>query len=503
MKTLDSSRTEAATLTKTQQRRATTDRKIAKLDKGDNGRPVVKPVTVGSTTVSIITVINGNHWAFQVPFYPKGPGQRELKTFADPDDAKVFALTVANGKAEHLEVLKGLGPEQIGHIALIAELLVPFCAKMNIPLGNAIKEYIEAKGRAGEKSLVTCMKDYLSQPWLTKSQMPLPEVIKEFLRAKTMRNCKRNTLLKLYYVLGAFSRRIGGPPLAEVTQEQIEAEIFSKTREDRSNYTYYCELHGFFAWAKRNGYLRPDQLTAMDAVEPPLFDKKDPDIIHPDVALRILKMLKDPECVLYMALCLFSGGRADELVSVRGEHIAPSEFLTILAPDAKKRKDKKVKISDLLDQWLRPWYGRKGFLIRVACIQRRIKSAIENYNQALKDMGSPELPILWKHNWLRHSFSTYRVHITQDLNDTAEECDHEPETMAQYYLIRVSKAHASQYFCLSPEACGKADWAEIVKAHLALNPEVDERITLKKKHKPGVDEVSTPKGPAETTCAKA
>jgi site-specific recombinase XerD len=474
--------------TQKQKSRVALDLKIAKLPKDDEGRPIVKSVTVGSTTVHITTVINHNYWAFQVPYYPNGARERRLKTFADPDEARMFAFTVANGKAEHLGILKGLGPEQIGAIAKVAELLLRFCELMKITLEAALEEYIGAKTVAGERSLVTCIKDYLAQPWVTKCQMLLPEVIKDFLRAKQLRNCKRSTLLKMYYVLNAFSRRINGRPLAQVSKEQIEAEIFSDKRQDRSNYTYYCELHGFYAWARRNGYLRPDQMTAMDAVEPPLYDKKCPEVIQPEEAIRIIKMLKDPECILYVVLCLFSGGRCEELNTVGRELIAPSEFFTINAEDAKKRKEKTIKIGALLDQWLRPWYGRKGYLMKVATIQMKIARLIKQYNQMLKATGSAEPPIVWKRNWLRHSFSTYQLHFTMDLIDTAEECDHEPATMAQYYLIRVSKGATQAYFSLTPEACGLANWAQIVAAHLAETPELYARIPRKRKQKPGLNE---------------
>ena len=501
MKTLDQQAAPAPKPNRKQQRRIEIDKKIAKLPTDDNGRPMVKAVKVGSTTVPIFTVINGDHWGFQVPFYPNGPGDRRLKTFADPDEAKLFASLVATGKSDALEILKGLTVERIGEVAEIAELLVPFCEKLGITLAAALKEYIAAKEIAGTQSLVEAMKDYLNQPWVTKSSMPLPEVIKEFLQAKRLRNCKPETLRKLFYVLNAFSRRIHGPPLGEVTKPQIEKEIHSSKRKGRSNYTYYCELHGFFAWARRNGYLRPDLPTAMDTVEAPLFDKKDPDVIPPAIALRILRILNDPECILYLVICMFCGGRADELISVQGRNVAPSEFLGIDAKDAKKREDKRIKILPLLDQWLRPWYGREGFWFSIESIQAKIVKCIKAYNDELKAKNSSEPPIEWKHNWLRHSYSAYRLHFTGDLIGTAEECDHDPATMARYYLVKVGVDKARQYFSITPEACGKADWEATVTAHLAQTPEVHKRITRKRKPKAGIDDV--PEAPAGKPAAAA
>jgi hypothetical protein len=74
---------------------------------------MVKSAKAGCATVAIFTVVNGRHWAFQVPFYPQGPGERRVKTFADPDEAQVFAMLVANGKADHLDILRGFPLQRI------------------------------------------------------------------------------------------------------------------------------------------------------------------------------------------------------------------------------------------------------------------------------------------------------------------------------------------------------------------------------------------------------
>lgn len=57
---------------------------------------------------------------------------------------------------------------------------------------------------------------------------------------------------------------------------------------------------------------------------------------------------------------------------------------------------------------------------------------------------------VWKKNGLRHSFISYRVADTQNVNQTALECGNSPAVIFQHYRELVSPVEATKWFAIEP-----------------------------------------------------
>ena len=112
----------------------------------------------------------------------------------------------------------------------------------------------------------------------------------------------------------------------------------------------------------------------------------------------------------------------------------------IPASVSKTRVEREVKLHDPVKAWL-GLCRREGRIVSVDISKRR---------RAL----CGQLGVLWKKNWLRHSFGSYRYAITKDLSGTADEMCHENiSTFTRYYLNRgIGKAEAEAYWAIEPGA---------------------------------------------------
>lgn len=403
---------------------------------------------------------------------PKKPGSamRPRKTFRKLAEAKDFAGALLQGQLGN-EVFARLTSEQLRELTLIAETLKPFCAKLNIGLSQAIHEYIQAKELSPARLLSDVVGEYLTQPWVTKRRTTFSQVKEAFLDAKKRKKCADETLRTLRYSFERFERQFNDPLVRDITSDQLNERIHRPDREARGNKTVYCSFHNLFGWMQRNGYLRPDQPTAMDAVESPIVKLKPPAIITvPEAkhAIQILAAQSDPEYLLVFVFSLFSGIRADELQEMLMKYIEAPERIRVPG-DVSKTVERFMPILPVLEAWMKPFYGRGGYLNSRKDPQIRIGAI-------LKKAG-----IAWKRNWLRHSYCSYRLCDTGKLLQTSKESGHSPEILAKRYLQIVTESQAQAYFALTPEACGILDWPERVARFIALTGECHELTKRKPK----------------------
>lgn len=400
---------------------------------------------------------------------PRVPGsrRRQLATFTTLAEAEAYARSLATGQVNDHKIFAQISAAELKTAAVIAGLLQPFADKFGITIEQAVKEYCAAKEVADKRWLPDLVKDYLLQPWVTLSRMPFPEAVEKFLEAKRNKGCRRETLRNLKYNLEPFGRGIGNPPIGDITTAHLNARIHRPGYSKRGNKTIYCGLHNLFAWLKRHGYLRPDQPTAMDKVETPIVDKHPPVIVPVETARQMLRLLVqagDVEGALAIALGFFSGIRMDEMQGLRMEkHLDAGQRINVTADIAKTHVPRTMPILPVLDAWLRPFYTRPGFLFHRQDPQRRAATI-------LKPHGIP-----WTKNWLRHSYCSYRLAHTGEVQETADEAGHSVGIMARNYLNRVVKDKTKVYFSFTPEACGITDWPERVAAFIAKTGECLER----------------------------
>ena len=425
-------------------------------------------------------------------------------------------LKARTGKLALPEVIEGLlacGPamdavalaQRLKEIAAAIAKLVPVLEPLKISIDSGIEEYAAVKAEAGTQDLRDLLSQLTSRPWVEKSKTPLAKVVKEFLGAKNHEAKARFEYNKtLYYGLGALVSQVEAEsginaPIGSVTTEQLKRFVFNPNRAPRGNATYRGTVRTFFHWAQLNEYLDYGQPTAADRLEKIKIAIPAPKILKVSQARAILTELEDPWCLLYVVLSLFTGIRHDELQRSTFEIIRPGRVVDIPAEISKTKKRRIIPIQPVLNAWLAPFYGRHGLVLPIANVQNKVR-------QLLEQSDAPGVPRKWGRNWLRQSFASYRLAQTGSVTDTSQEDGHYAYVLERVYLELSSKEDALEYFALSPEACGKPDWKQRVKAFLAELPEVHVRRKCKSrpwKRIGGAPETSTPPMNADSDQAAA
>jgi hypothetical protein len=84
---------------------------------------------------------------------------------------------------------------------------------------------------------------------------------------------------------------------------------------------------------------------------------------------------------------------------------------------------------------------------------RETVSAV-NKERKLADRAQA-IPFEWKQNALRHSFITYRVADTQDINRVALEAGNSPQMIFRHYRELATPEQARSWFAIKPDAASK------------------------------------------------
>ena len=127
-------------------------------------------------------------------------------------------------------------------------------------------------------------------------------------------------------------------------------------------------------------------------------------------------------------------------------------FIEVAAHKAKTATRRIVPISDNLAKWLaiaprdngRVWPHSKD---------RFFKAMIRAARNAR---------ITWKHNALRHSFISYRLAETQNINSVALEAGNSPQMIFRHYRELATSEQARTWFAIAPETA-----ANVVPLRLA------------------------------------
>jgi len=444
-----------------------------------NSSPCPKHVKCGTHKVPIYQSRCGKSLLYQVPYYPPG-GPRRLRSFRNPDKARRFATAVATGKAQDIELLLRMTPAAIHDATLLATKLMPFLVEKGITLDKAISEYREAKELLQGDDLAKFLKEALDQPWRKLQHTPFLTAMETFLADKAASGRKQTTRDRHKFVLRKVGTNLNNPPLLEVTKDQLKQQVHQSHRSPETNRSYRSTLGTFYQWLDENDYLRPDRSSPMAAVQSPITTKPNPAIITVPQARQALEVLAThatPEETLIFVLNLFAGFRKSELVQIKMDRIdLQAELITVPKHISKTGEQRRMPLLPLVAAWFRPFCERAGY-VALRTDPHDCISAV------LKAHG-----IAWQRNWLRHSYSSYRMVATDDIAGTAEESGHSVPVMFRNYYKRVSKPEAQAYFALTPEACGITDWPQRVAAFLKETPEALVRRARNGKPKPELED---------------
>ena len=189
----------------------------------------------------------------------------------------------------------------------------------------------------------------------------------------------------------------------------------------------------------------------VDRIDAKLFkiDRAEPKIITPEQFERLLSVACDETKPLF-ALTGLAGIRGSEIEGLKWSDIH-ADTIVISREVSKTNKSRVVDIVPALAAFLAPYRGRTGSILpRVGKDQHPSKNRL---NQTLRPKVEKAAGIAsWDQNCLRHSFISYLLVVTENINAVAYQAGNSPEIIERDYkaLIPGAKPDADKWWAIRP-----------------------------------------------------
>jgi len=266
----------------------------------------------------------------------------------------------------------------------------------------------------------------------------IPELVEAFVAAKKSDGLSVRHLKDLQGRLGAFAKKFTGPASA-LAPPEVDNWLRTGQWGLRSRNNYRCALLTFVRWCKARHHLPVDwELSSARAKLPPT----DPKLFEPGELARLLEACPD-RLLPFLAISAFAGLRHAELNGPKGRlnwSAIDWEAKTIYvgANLAKTSAHRIVPMTPNLEAWLKPFAKIDGPICTIANTSKAI-------NHLAKAVG-----IIWRRNALRKSFISYRLAITQNIAQVAEEAGNSPAKILSNYRRPIQRSQAERWFAISP-----------------------------------------------------
>lgn len=358
------------------------------------GEPV-KTLRNGALKIDIIQY-NGGRFGFEWSTQDSGRKQIRLKTLAK-----------AESKAREL-----LGATRAGTVDLLA--IDP-------------DEYAE----------------FLQWKAARKQQVPIPDIVKGFLESKRSKGRSGKHMRGLEHTLDKFA--IAFPvPIQSVTGLAVEGWLNGRKVGARRWNNLLADIISLYRYARRHGVLPPEP-TSVELIERRTVEV-DVTTYTPDELSKLLNAAWK-EWLPSLVFGAFCGLRPEEIYpeketgkpGICWENVLWEKGKVDVPADVSKtRRRRFAPLTDAASSWLAKWRNAKGPVAHEARFWRYIPTLT-------KSSG-----VEWKPDALRHSFASYRLAMTNDIQALALEMGNSPSMIHRHYLSLKHEDEAIQWFALRP-----------------------------------------------------
>lgn len=204
-------------------------------------------------------------------------------------------------------------------------------------------------------------------------------------------------------------------------------------------------LSGFFAFARRQGWIKENPCAEFKAFNEHRIKAKLPGIITPEQAAALLENA-ETEILPFFAIGLFAGLRVAELCRLEWSEVDFEEkLINVTAQKAKTAQARWVPMTENLVAWLEPYCKAHGPVVTRSEKRRRDLIERTRANAGIKNWGDD------KANALRHSFCTYHLAFHKNAALTANDAGHmDSKMLFSNYNNRVKQEAAFKYFSIVP-----------------------------------------------------
>lgn len=316
-------------------------------------------------------------------------------------------------------------------------------------LSNAVRkarEFLE-KGHGGKLDVLGIEPGDLEEFFRWKasrgSAKRVPALVEELIATRESKGRSHSRIRELRGVLDAFAKKFPGN-IADLNRGDVEAWLDGRgVGPRRWNNMRECiiTLHKF---ARRDGSL-PAELTPVEMIEPKRVTVT-VRTYSPDEFTALLKVVPN-EWRPLLVLGAFAGLRPEEICpDVRSEKPAllwenvlwHKKKIDVPAKVSKVRQRRFAPLLDATVAFLADWKDASGPVVPRSTMYKRTA----RWGEAAE--------VKWKPDGLRHSFASYRLAITNDIQALSLEMGNSPRMIHRHYLDLKHEDEAAKWFGLRP-----------------------------------------------------
>jgi integrase len=235
--------------------------------------------------------------------------------------------------------------------------------------------------------------------------------------------------------LGRFAKSFAGP-IATTSGTDLDTWLRSLNVGPRTRNNYRMCLVTLFSYAKSRRYLPRD----WQEVESVTVAKKPPGPISILSVSEMETLLSSalPSLRPFLAIAAFSGLRHEEIMRLDWRDVKFSAgHIEVKAANAKTASRRLAPLPANLKRTLKPMAKESG-PVATGVVSMKLRRLAEKNETK------------WKRNALRHSFISYRVAQTKNVNQVALEAGNSPRVIFTNYRELVTPSAARKWFKIGP-----------------------------------------------------
>ncbi len=403
-------------------------------------------ITVGSVTTTIYKVshpTNRNGFAFTVIYYtPKG---RKQQKFADMNEAlqeaRVIAGRLAAGRVEGSELSRGERDEYV-HAKRISG---------DHPLLAALEEWSRARALCGADILAA------AQAWKDahgkgRKDISIPALVTAFLRDRERAgvDTKAGYARTLPRLADSYPDRLVHTLTAQELKEWLHATFRQEGKKHVHPSTFNSHrkrMATLWKWARDEGYLPKNSQTEVEQIKTIKEESLPIGILKIAEYAAILKLVQknEPSFLATAVLAGFAGLRRCEVGHQKWADIDLKRgLLTVTKAKRNTPAMRHVHLCPTTIDWLMSC-KREGDMISPRLL------GLDDVRKFAREAKIP-----CPDNAFRHSYITYRVAATGNIDETSLEAGTSREKIFKHYRELVGKDEGQEWFALTRKAVERA-----------------------------------------------
>jgi integrase len=370
-------------------------------------------------------------------------GQRERRKFSNLekaiDEGKMAVAKISSGD---LEVLTISSEDRASYVKAL-EIIVA----AQKPLVAVATEYMEAlKLLPKGTGLVEACREFARRHSEVREEHTIPKLLELYLASQKKGNRSLRYLQTLKSRLARFANAFQCKPKS-IQREHIEHFLDNLGVANRTRKNEIDIIKSFFNWAIRLKYAPKDIAEEILSVQRPKIETQDITFWKPDEMHELLSY-SPQEYIPYIVIGGFLGLRPSEIIRADWSHF--TDCYNYFEVRAKKGTASRrvIPVPKCAKEWLSSYWKENGPIAPLSRETRIVKKILQSVNK--NRIQNKQQPLKWQRNALRHSFGSYRLAVTQNINQVSLEMGNTPDVIRKHYYQVVTPEQGQAFFSISP-----------------------------------------------------